>query len=305
MKLKASIFALAAGVLASSLMPISSGYAATDRSMPEAVKKQQEVDKAMQGKARSQVGSAISQQRKEIIDEAVSAIAETNTALQALEQDKPDQALNALARASGKLNIVLAREPALALAPIDVNVTLYNVYNSVDAILKARQQAEDYLEAGEVQKARALIDDLASEMVISVVNIPLKTYPDAISAVVPLIDQRKIEKAKAALRAALDTTVISDRVIPLPLLRADVQLARAEALAEKKKRSEEENKNLARLLDAVGKQLKLAEALGYGDQQDYQKLYSELEEIEGKTKLGGAGEGFFDQIKTSLQSIFG
>jgi hypothetical protein len=305
MKLKASIFALAAGVLASSLMPISSGYAATDRSMPEAVKKQQEVDKAMQGKARSQVGSAISQQRKEIIDEAVSAIAETNTALQALEQDKPDQALNALARASGKLNIVLAREPALALAPIDVNVTLYNVYNRVDAILKARKQAEDYLEAGEVQKARALIDDLASEMVISVVNIPLKTYPDAISAVVPLIDQGKIEKAKAALQAALDTTVISERVIPLPLLRADVQLARAEALAEQERRSEEENKNLARLLDAVREQLKLAEALGYGDKTHYARFYSELEEIEGKTKLGGAGEGFFDQIKTSLQSIFG
>jgi hypothetical protein len=305
MKLKAFIFTLAAGVLASSLMPISSGYAATDRTTPEAEKSPPEVGKATQDKARSQVGGAISRQRKEIIDEAVSAIAETNTALQALEQDKPDQALDALARASGKLNIVLAREPALALAPIDINVTLYNVYNSVDAILKARKQAEDYLEAGEVQKARALIDDLASEMVISVVNIPLKTYPDAISAVVPLIDQRKIEKAKAALRAALDTTVISDRVIPLPLLRADVQLARAEALAEKKKRSEEENKNLARLLDAVGKQLKLAEALGYGDQQDYQKLYSELEEIEGKTKLGGAGEGFFDKIKSSLQSIFG
>lgn len=305
MKLKAFIFTLAAGILTSSLMPISSGYAATDKTRPEAEKSPPEVGKATQGKARSQVGGALTRQRKEIIDEAVSAIAETNTALQALAQDKPDQALKALARASGKLNIVLAREPALALAPIDVNVTLYNVYNSVDAVLKARKQAEDYLEAGEVQKARILIEDLASEMVISVVNIPLKTYPDAISAVVPLIDQGKIEKAKAALRAALDTTVISDRVIPLPLLRADVQLARAEALAEKKKRTEQENKSLKRLLSESREQIKLAEALGYGDQEAYQKLYAELEEIEGKTKLGGAGEGFFDEIKSSLQSIFG
>jgi hypothetical protein len=286
MKLKAFIFTLAAGILASSLMPISSGYAAADKTTPGAEKSPPEVGKARQGKARSQVGGAISRQRKEIIDEA-------------------EQALNALTRASGKLNIVLAREPALALAPIDVNMTLYNVYNSVDAILKAREQAEDYLEAGEVQKARALIDDLASEMVISVVNIPLKTYPDAISAVVPLIDQGKIEKAKAALRAALDTMVISDRVIPLPLLRADVQLARAEALAEKKKRSEQENKSLKRLLSESREQIELAEALGYGDKRHYAKFYSELEEIEGKTKLGGSGEGFFDEIKTSLQSIFG
>jgi hypothetical protein len=305
MKLKAFIFTLAAGILASSLMPISSGYAAADKTTPGAEKSPPEVGKARQGKARSQVGGAISRHRQEIIDEAVSAIAETNTALQALQQDKPDQALSALARASGKLNIVLAREPALALAPIDVNMTLYNVYNRVDAILKAREQAEDYLEAGEVQKARALIDDLASEMVISVVNIPLKTYPDAISAVVPLIDQGKIEKAKAALQAALDTLVISDRVIPLPLLRADVQLARAEALAEKKKRSEQENKSLKRLLSESREQIELAEALGYGDKRHYAKFYSELEEIEGKTKLGGSGEGFFDEIKTSLQSIFG
>jgi hypothetical protein len=99
--------------------------------------------------------------------------------------------------------------------------------------------------------------------------------------------------------------VISDRVIPLPLLRADVQLARAETLAEKKKRSEEENKNLARLLDGVRNQLKLAEALGYGDKRHYARFYSELEDIEGKTKLGGSGEGFFDEIKSRLQSIFG
>jgi hypothetical protein len=75
----------------------------------------------------SRAERALGQQRREIIDEAVSALAETNNAVRALEKKRPEDALAALERASGKLNIVLARDPKLALAPIDVDVTLYDV----------------------------------------------------------------------------------------------------------------------------------------------------------------------------------
>jgi hypothetical protein len=321
-----ALLAVGAGILASSVMVSSSCYAVTDKATSESDRKQEggktqeagkamegrkahEGGKAMEGEARSQAQAAINEQRKKIIDEAVSAIAETKNALRALDEKKTQDALAALERASGKLNVVLARDPNLALAPIDVDVTVYDVYTTVDAIKKARKQAEDYLEDGEVQKARLLIRDLASEMVISVVNVPLQTYPAAISAVAPLIDRGKIDEAKAALEAALNTLVAVDHVIALPILRADVKLARAEELAQKEGRSDEDNKMLARLLNEAREQLKFGEALGYGNKRDYKKFYAEIDDIEGKTKLGKAGKGFFDQMKAHLsefkRSIFG
>jgi hypothetical protein len=187
--------------------------------------------------------------------------------LRALDEKKTEEAMAALERASGKLDIVLARDPRLALAPIDVGVTTYDVYATLDAIKKAKEQAEDYLEDGEVQKARVLIRDLASEIIISVVSIPLQTYPDAIKAVAPLIDRGKVDDAKVAIEAALNTLVVVHHIIPLPLVGAEVKVAEAEALAQKEGRSEEDNKNLAKLLNEAREQLKVAEALGYGKEQ--------------------------------------
>ncbi len=243
------------------------------------------------------------QQRNTVIAEAVSALAQTKDALRALNKNEPKEALAALARASGKLNIVLAREPELALAPVDVTMTTYDVYTTLNAINKAKERAEDYLDAGEVQKARALMSDLAIEIVISVVNIPLKTYPNAIAAVVPLIDHGKIDEAKARLQAALNTLVVINHVIPLPLVRAEAHLKKAEALTQKKGRTEEENKRLARLLAGARHQVQLGEALGYGNQQDYEKLYAELDNIEEKTSRGKSGTGFFDRIEAYLSIL--
>jgi hypothetical protein len=154
-----------------------------------------------------------------------------------------------------------------------------------------------------VQKARALLSDLASEIVITVVNIPLKTYPNAIAAVVPLIDHGKIDKAKARLQVALNTLVTINHVMPLPIERAEAHLKKAEALTQKKGRTEEENKRLARLLAGARHQVQLGEALGYGNQQDYEKLYAELDNIEDKTSRGKSGTGFFDRIGAYLSNL--
>ena len=44
----------------------------------------------------------------------------------------------------------------------------------------------------------------------------------------------------------------------------------------------------------------MAEALGYGDKNEYATFYNQLDEIEDKTGGGNSGEGFFDNIKKSL-----
>jgi hypothetical protein len=185
------IVALTIGLMTSAFGSVCS--AASDKS-PDRSQNTPGASKAMTGEVKGQADREISQQRKKILDEAVSAIQETKKALKALEDKKSAEALKALERATGKLNILLARDPHLALAPIDVTVATYDVYATTDEIKAVRKQAEDYLENGEVQKARQLIRGLGSEIVISVANLPLQTYPAAIAAVTPLIDQGKTEE---------------------------------------------------------------------------------------------------------------
>ncbi len=57
--------------------------------------------------------------------------------------------------------------------------------DTVKAVVKL---AKDDLANNQVQQARVLVEDLASQAEIYVTNLPLATYPAAIKAVVPLID---------------------------------------------------------------------------------------------------------------------
>jgi hypothetical protein len=280
-----------AGLLACSLMPVAIGHTASDPSAAKPDKKQAG-GKVLENETRLQAEGAISQQRKQIIEEAMSAVTETKNALQALEGKKTQDALAALERATGKLNIILAREPKLEFAPAAVDVMVHDVYTTGDEIKKARKEAEQYLKDGSMQKARMALRDLASEINISVAGLPLKSYPAAIADVTPLIDQGKTEEAKLALEAALNTFVIVDHIIALPILSADMKLERAAELAKKEKRSEEDNKHLAKLLDEAREQLKFAEALGYGSNKDHKIFYSEIAAIEANTKNGKSGKDY-------------
>jgi len=242
-----------------------------------------------------------SEKRKEVLEEATSAIQETENALKALDEKKNKEALAALEQAAGKLTVILGREPELALAPSDVKEVTYDILGDIDAIKALRAEIEDALDDGRVQQARHLIRNLASETVISVTNIPLATYPDAIKKAVKLIDDGKTDEAKEVLQLALNTLVVTDTIIPLPVVVAEKRLKDAETLAEKADRSEEDNKRLADLLKDARTELEFAQALGYGSKKDFKNLYDQIEEIEDKTEGGKSGTGFFTKIKEFIE----
>ncbi len=237
------------------------------------------------------------EKRKEILSEATAAIRETQNALKALDEKKEKDALAALERATGKLEIILARDPDLSLAPAGVDMVTYDVLADIDAVKKLRDQAEDALEDGYVQDARRLIRNLASEIVISVSNIPLATYPEAIKLAVKHIDAGEINDAKAVLQTALSTLVVTDTVLPLPVITAKSLLQQAATLAEKEDRSKEDNKHLTQLLDRTRTELEFAQALGYGSKKDFKDLYQLLDDIEDKTQDGKSGEGLISKMK--------
>ena len=258
---------------------------------------------------KSQTREAATKKRDTVIKEAVTALAQTKKAIEALDKKDKQKALDALAVVSGKLDIVIAREPDMANAPIDVRVETYDLISSVDTIKKAVKTAKDLLDDGEVQQAREILMGLTSEIDLVVTSLPLASYSQGIKAVAKLVDEGKYQEAKASLYDLLSTLVITRNVIPLPILRAEEMLKKAETLAAQKDRTEEQNKELASLLADTRTQLEMAEALGYGDKKDYKTFYKQLKEIEKKTKGGKFGKGYTEKLKNSLkkfkEKIFG
>jgi hypothetical protein len=241
--------------------------------------------------------------RKALISDATSAIQETLAALKTLDEGKTSQAMAALERATGKLDLILARDPKLELAPAGVSVTTYDVQGGLDAVKQVRKEAEDLIEAGRLQEARRLLKNLASETVISVSNIPLATYPDAIKRAVKLIDEKKPDDAKRVLQAALNTQVVVDTVIPLPVVKAEEFLKTAEDLAQKKDRTKDDNDRLKTSFDSAHDQLQFAQALGYGTKKDFDKMYQQLAEIRDKAADNQSGTGWFAKIKSSISDL--
>ncbi len=261
-----------------------------------------ETTQSVQAAVDSTALAEMQKKRAELVDEAIAAVLQTQNALYDLEKGKTKEALDALAQAVGKLELLLARAPDLKLVPIDVDSTVFDVYTDLESINKAKKEALRLLKKGDAQRARDILIPLVSEIRIRVRYLPLATYPAAIKAVVPLIDAGRVDTAKVALHEALSTIVIKDIVIPLPILRARLMLQQAQTLT---KGSEEADRaQLQRLLENARYQLQLAEALGYGDiEKDYKDLYQQLAEIEKKLKEKGSTKGLFDRVADSVASL--
>ncbi len=257
------------------------------------------VQKEVQDSTREEAGA----KRESIIKEAVSALGHTQTALEAIASKDKQAALDALAMVTGKLEIVVTRDPGLANAPIDVRIEKFDLHATVDAVENAVKQAEDVLKNGEVQQARMILSGLASQMDIVVTSLPLKIYSDGIKAVASLVDEEKFTEASAAIYDLMSTFVVTKQVIPLPILRTELLLKKADQLAQKEGRSEEENKELTLLLDNAKTQIEMAEALGYGDKKEYKGFYRHIKEIRKKTEDGKFGKGFMEGLENSLKEF--
>lgn len=97
--------------------------------------------------------------------------------------------------------------------------------------------------------------------------------------------------------------MVTTDVIPLPVLRAEILLRNAEALAENKERTDKDNKTLANQLAEARNQLKMAELLGYGNKKAFKPMYEQIDQIEEKTADGKSGKSWFDKIKQQLSDL--
>ncbi|MBF0424176.1 MAG: YfdX family protein, partial [Magnetococcales bacterium] len=177
-------------------------------SLPAEPQKQSAASESVKAGVDGESSDEALERRKKVLDEATVALKETEKALKALGEKKQDEAIAALEKVTGKLELILARDPGLALAPVETNVVTYDLLANVDTVKAMIHDAMNYLMDGEIQKARPIVRNLASEIVYQTRSIPLATYPLAIKAVVPMIDKGEIDQARATLQSALNTLVV-------------------------------------------------------------------------------------------------
>lgn len=240
---------------------------------------------------------------KQIAKEAADAANSTQTALRALSNNQPIQALAALQVTSGNLHLLLARDATLNVVPIDVQVQVLEGPTDLKTIKKLEEKLGDLIDDKHYQEARPIIESLVDEIRMTVISLPLGTYPAAIDRAVPLIDAGKLSEAKNELIKALDTLVYERDITPLSIIRAEDKLNEAFQIEHKEDLSKQETKDkISQLVNDANQDVKVAEALGYGTKKDYELLYDGIDAL--KQSVGTSGfEGEWTKIKNTISGF--
>lgn len=241
---------------------------------------------------------AITELEKRLVQEAVKAVEETKRAIAAMEKNDKDAAIKAIEQAIGELDIILARDPDLALLPTDYEIAIVNAALEDEKTIKdIRREIKSAINFGYLSVARRLLNSLKSEIRVIVTNLPLASYPDALKLAVKLMDEDKSESAKEVLELALSTFVLEEEYLPIPLLKAHSLIENASAESDKDQAMQ--------LLADARTQLKLSQELGYAEADvEYDELKTELKNLEKQLKAGEHKHHAFRELKTKVAGFF-
>jgi tetratricopeptide (TPR) repeat protein len=280
----------AISTLVASLLLGASLYANSD------IKSVKEVNKSAVAKGQQ---DALAGQKK-LIEEAINSLQFTNNALIALAHNDKESAQANIEKALGKLEVILSAKNAPKLLPIDSRVTMVEFVGTKKDVVRTVDAVKDLLDDNKVQVARTLLNTLQSEIDVTVVSLPLVTYPDALKLAAKYIHDNQIEKAKSVLEVALSTFDQTTTVIPLPLLKA-TDLINVSAQLAKNGKKEEALKYLA----AAEDELDVAEALGYVSHSEttYKALHEAIKHIKKEIKGKNKVEKLFDELKAKLKDF--
>jgi tetratricopeptide (TPR) repeat protein len=239
-----------------------------------------------------------------LIKEALNSLKLASSALVKLQKNKSAEAKKDIELALGKLESTLVAKDAPKLLPIDQRVVVKNYVGSVDDIEKALKQVGKLLREKRVQEAQTLLSTLQSEIEVTVVNLPLVTYPDALKLASKFIIEDKPQKAQEVLKVALNSFSEVVEIVPLPIINALKLIDVAKAV------SKDDKSEALKYLSSANDELKKAELLGYISESatTYKELHklidSVKEEIKGKNKAEKMFENLGKKLNEFKSKIF-
>jgi len=232
---------------------------------------------------------------KTLDTDAIAAIEQTVQAIDSIAAGKTTDALKGIEKATGKVNIVLARNPELALIPVSVEALIIDTApRDIDDIEKLGDVADKAILVDDFPTARALLDALRSEVRVRTYNLPLGIYPTALQEAARLLDKDS-QAASIALLAALNTLVTVDQVTPLPLLVAQEAINQAQTSAQKDKNAAQ------KVVETAEFELNRAMALGYAAQDpEYPALKDDISNLKKQLKGSEDTTSAFSKLKARL-----
>jgi ribosomal protein S20 len=257
--------------------------------------------------AEQQARPGVEKERKQAEDEAgknldqdaIAAVNETQSAIDAIASNKADVALHAIEQATGKINVLLARNPATALIPVSVQVEIIDAApHDLKMIKTLTQEVSTAVSAKDYPAARVVLDTLTSEIRVRTYSLPLATYPEALKEAARLLDQKNNEDASNVLLTALNTLLAVDRVTPLPLVLARQGLNAAQVQSQS-------DKNAAQtLLQTAKNEIERAKELGYSAQApEYTALNADIANLEKQLKGNADAGSVFAKLEDKLSSF--
>ena len=209
-------------------------------------------------------------------------------------------ALRSIEAATGKIDILLARNAKAALIPVASEVEVIDTAPFDEKAVQAlNNSVSEAVKDKNYPTARLLLYSLESEIRARTYNLPLATYPLALQEAARLLDQGKNDDASKVLGTALNTMVAVDKVTPIPLVLARAAIAAAEEQQQK-------DKNAAQTLLATAKdQLHRCQDLGYAaNATEYSALNTSIAQLDKELKGNGDTTSLFAKLKDELSPLF-
>jgi len=235
-------------------------------------------------------------------EDAIKVLRETQNVLAYIAQNKDKKAKEELAKLIGELEILMTKNPNLALLPVNVQYEVVDAVVDIPTVYKITGAAKEAMDEGYYQVAKELLKDLTSELRIRTTYLPLATYPDAMRLAAAALDEGKKEEATAILLKALNTLVVVEVKLPLPVLRAEefIKLAAITMASEEK-----DKKEIAILfLENAEYQLDLAEAMGYGKKdKEFAELHEAIKVLKKAISEDKETKEKFDSLKTKMKNF--
>jgi len=303
MELKKRIITIAIAVV---FLSCSSGYAETIKQIDQTntIKKAQQSDAAKKAlKEAAEKGKEKANKMAKIVNkDVVQGLKDVKAAIKFLVKKKPEveNAIKHLQSATGEFEGSVSLDKDLAFAPVENSLQTYILVASSDEVERELAFIEDLIEDGKVQDARRLLMPLRSEVVVQTTSLPMITYPDAIKDAIRQLSDGTVEKAKEILETAMDTLIIEEEIIPIPVITAKNAIEKASKMDKKKKGKVLEELKLAK------EQLKLANVLGYlsDDGKLHDDLQGQIEKIEKEVKGENKVEKLYDKVKAKMEGLF-
>ncbi len=229
----------------------------------------------------------LNQHRALVQTNAVIAIKKTQEALVLIENGNNALAKQFLGKALNNLQQLKDQHPELDTVPIRVSKLITDDLKSLDDINSKKEQINSQLDQKDLQSLRRLLNYFGSEVVISTEKISVDGFVQRLQEVKQLMTQGNSNDARLVIEQLLQSIKQVDYTVPLPIFRAELLIKEAEQLVQENKEKKQYTKaQMKWFLNQAEYQLKIGEALGYGNEERYLFLY---QAVEGLHNLVDAG----------------